>query len=448
MAEETKKEIEIVADDGGEIGVIQGEKEVHPKVWNPEVQSLYGLYKRGKLILQPEFQRMFVWDTKKASWLIESALQNLPLPIFYFAKEEDGSVSVIDGQQRLTSFFSFIDGEFPNGNQFRLNNLKLFSDLNKKSFKQLGDELQDKIQGFNVSAVEFPYIGERDFKFLMFERLNSGATALNSQELRNCIFRGPYNKLLRELSQDPKYAKLAGFAQPHKRMGDVELVLRFAAFYFQGYENYRPPMKTFLNDEMERRRNISPKEAAKLKTAFSKAVSLTASLLGSDAFTRFVPGDSETHDGGWESGKLNASLHDALMFGFSHPDIQKNLVMANLDAIKEELIHLMVDDEKFSDSIQRGTSEGRKVRLRLGQWLDSLRGILGDKKRQPRLFKREFKEVLYKNNPTCALCGNHIAEIDDAAVDHIEQYWRGGKTIPENARLAHRYCNSARSRND
>ncbi|MBU4455838.1 hypothetical protein KJ586_05000 [Patescibacteria group bacterium] len=28
--------------------------------------------------------------------------------------------------------------------------------------------------------------------------------------------------------------------------------------------------------------------------------------------------------------------------------------------------------------------------------------------------------------------------IDDVAVDHVDQYWLSGKTIPENARLTHR----------
>lgn len=46
------------------------------------------------------------------------------------------------------------------------------------------------------------------------------------------------------------------------------------------------------------------------------------------------------------------------------------------------------------------------------------------------------------------ICGQKIHNIDDAAVDHIEQYWRGGQTIPDNARLTHRYCNVARSRLD
>jgi hypothetical protein len=57
-------------------------------------------------------------------------------------------------------------------------------------------------------------------------------------------------------------------------------------------------------------------------------------------------------------------------------------------------------------------------------------------------------ELFAKNNPTCAICSQRILHIDDAAIDHLEQHWHGGKTIPENARLTHRYCNFARSKFD
>jgi hypothetical protein len=73
-------------------------------------------------------------------------------------------------------------------------------------------------------------------------------------------------------------------------------------------------------------------------------------------------------------------------------------------------------------------------------------GMGGQQK--PRCFTLKLKEELYNGDPTCAICGQKIQNIDDAAVDHIEQYWVGGKTIPENARLAHRYCNWARSRKE
>ena len=48
------------------------------------------------------------------------------------------------------------------------------------------------------------------------------------------------------------------------------------------------------------------------------------------------------------------------------------------------------------------------------------------------------------SNPTCAICGQKIHVVDDAEIDHVEHYWRRGKTTPANARLTHRYCNRSR----
>lgn len=86
---------------------------------DPEVRGLLDDWKAGRLDIQPSFQRNFVWDVKQCSSLIESALLDVPLPAIYLAEEEDSKQSVIDGQQRLTAFFSFIDGNFPYGEKSR-----------------------------------------------------------------------------------------------------------------------------------------------------------------------------------------------------------------------------------------------------------------------------------------------------------------------------------------
>ena len=78
----------------------------------------------------------------------------------------------------------------------------------------------------------------------------------------------------------------------------------------------------------------------------------------------------------------------------------------------------------------------------------TLQDILGIAQKEPRCFSLKLKEELYSRDPTCKICDQRIQNIDDAALDHIEQYWKGGKTIPENARLTHRYCNWARSRKE
>jgi 5-methylcytosine-specific restriction endonuclease McrA len=74
--------------------------------------------------------------------------------------------------------------------------------------------------------------------------------------------------------------------------------------------------------------------------------------------------------------------------------------------------------------------------------------ILGIGSKETRCFTYDLKEELFNSNSTCAICNNKITNIDDAAVDHIKQYWTGGKTIPENARLTHRFCNMSRPRTD
>lgn len=72
-----------------EIKIDEDKRSVLTKSSEPEITSLYDKWKRGKLVLQHEFQRKFVWDRKKASRLIESALLSVPLPLFYLAESID-----------------------------------------------------------------------------------------------------------------------------------------------------------------------------------------------------------------------------------------------------------------------------------------------------------------------------------------------------------------------
>ena len=97
-------------------------------------------------------------------------------------------------------------------------------------------------------------------------------------------------------------------------------------------------------------------------------------------------------------------------------------------------------------SVCYGANSLQAVTKRFDKWRLALQGIIGIGQKEPRCFSRQLKESMFQDNPICAICDNRISVIDDAAIDHIKQYWEGGKTIPENARLAHRYCNWARPR--
>lgn len=64
---------------------------------------------------------------------------------------------------------------------------------------------------------------------------------------------------------------------------------------------------------------------------------------------------------------------------------------------------------------------------------------------EPRFFDFEFRKQLFEKSGVCQLCKNEIHAFDDCAVDHIVPYSKGGKTVPENAQLAHRGCNASKN---
>ena len=187
-----------------------------------------------------------------ANKLIESLLLDVPLPMFYFAEEEGGKVSVIDGQQRLTSIFAFIDDRWTNeknGNisSFKLSGLKVLSDLNGKSFKDLNEENQNKILYTSVRVVTIKKESNPDLKFEIFERLNTGSTPLNEDEIRNTVYRGSFIDMLAELEEDKIFNELVNKPNFKNRMLYRGMILRFFAFYEKTYLKYKPSMKQFCN---------------------------------------------------------------------------------------------------------------------------------------------------------------------------------------------------------
>ncbi len=425
----------------------KAERKIFTQKAEPTVEHLHKQMKRGRLNLQPDFQRQFVWDKAKASGLIESLLLDVPLPIVYLAEESDGTLLVIDGQQRLSSVFSFIDGSFPDGKKFGLVGLKILRHLNQKTFAEIDEKYQDKLESSPLSVIVVKKESDPELKFEIFERLNTGSVRLNDQELRNCIYRGGYLDLLKHLSEDSDYRYIMGFKGPDKRMKDVEYVLRFAAFYHQTYLKYSGGMSNFLNNEMQMYQGISDVDKEDLIDKFKKAVQINKSLFGNRSFRKIKRGDPGNPNATWKNTTVvNAALYDTLMIGLLHLD--KNMVYRNLDAIREAVIYLVTEDQRFVDTIEKWTSMGDQIRKKFSMFNAAIDAIVKNDNAQARCFSHEFKERLFRLNKTCQICGQQILSLEDAAVDHIDQYWLGGKTIPDNARLAHRFCNSARRRKE
>jgi hypothetical protein len=431
--------IEPIREEETPLDLPQEKRRVYSDKNDRSIFELYRRYQRGDLNLDPEFQRNYVWDDKRASLLVESVLLEIPIPVIYLAEEIDGRFTIIDGQQRLRSFFRFIN------NDFKLKNLRVLSDYEGKFFKTLDKDNQIKVEDATLRTIEIRKETNPNVKFEIFERLNVGSVKLNDQELRNCIYRGKYNNLIKELSENKDFLTLLGLDEAQKRMQQREMVLHYLAFYNQTYLKYKQPMKQYLNNDMENNKSISDERINALRQKFKESISLVRSIFGENAFRRFMPGNKEKPDGKWEK-RVNMGLFEVVMCGFSR--YRKNQIMPLNDVIREELIQLMVFNQGFINSISgTGTTNVDKVVNRFRIWEEALQEIVGLPKTETRLFDKNFKKKLFEQDPTCEICGNAIMLLEDATIDHIDQYWRGGKTIEGNARLTHAYCNMSRSRN-
>ena len=187
-------------------------------------------YDKDRICIDPDFQRNLVWTNKQKSELIESVIMQIPLPLIYLAENEDGKLVVVDGRQRLTTFFQFLD------NEFRLKDLKILPQINGMNFNELEEShLYSRyvtiIEDTQLVVQIIKYPTKDRVRFDIFDRVNRGGTPLNKQEMRNALYQGNATKLLDELSKMKSFKDATGGAISPKHMKDKYVILRALCFY-------------------------------------------------------------------------------------------------------------------------------------------------------------------------------------------------------------------------
>ena len=311
-----------------------------------ELETLHARWKRGEIII-PTFQRGFVWNVSQASRLIESFLMGLPVPgIFVFVREfEDGENApqqlVIDGQQRLRSVFGFFDGELPGGRPFRLTGVD--ERWEGSTYKDLGQAeqstlLHSVLRVVNIEQRE-PKYGDASI-YQIFERLNTGGTALTPQEIRNTSYRGPFSDMLVETNRDPVWRTVFGTASPDARMRDVELIARFLALN-EDLESYAKPMRQFISNFMAKHKDDhNPSEHQRI---FKDCVEKVAQVLGSRPF--------HIRRG------INVAVCDSVMVAFAQASSQPDNVSERYETLKKH--------PAFISATSGGTTDVNNVHERI-----------------------------------------------------------------------------------
>src|SRR5882672_3621412 len=188
-------------------------------------------------VMNPDFQRDFIWQEDKQSKLIESVLMRIPLPVFYLAEDDHGRMVVVDGLQRLSTFQRFVN------NKLRLK-LPKHAELNKKRFQDLSPKLQNRVEDCNLILYVIDAKVPERARLDIFERVNGGVP-LTRQQMRNCLYMGDATRFLKEEAGTEVFLESTGHSLTTTTMRDREFVNRFCAFQVLPIGDYRD-MDEFL----------------------------------------------------------------------------------------------------------------------------------------------------------------------------------------------------------
>lgn len=344
--------IESEVEDAQSSGQIKYEISTYPADYTLEV--LCSKWRKGEIVI-PAFQRKFVWDIYQASRLIESFMLGIPVPSIFLYVDKASSSLVIDGQQRLKSVFWFygvvgkqeLDIAEEKLLNFRLKGLPESSPWYNKSFNDFSPEDQTKFNDCVLRATIVKQIDPDDNTsiFHIFERLNTGGTLLKNQEVRNCVYAGPFNQSLLSMNKYPSWRKIFTTPNVDIRQADVEMILRFFALR-DDLGSYKKPMKDFLSAYFGKK-EIRFMEDAKIKKheeIFQTTIDLIIQHLGDKPF--------HVRNG------LNSSVCDSVMVAFSN----------NLDKIPVDIkdrYKKLCQDVSYYEWTSKSTNDVNSVNSRI-----------------------------------------------------------------------------------
>jgi len=312
------------------------------------VRQLADMLIEKMIDIAPAYQRHFKWNTERQSGLIESLLLGIPVPSLFMATNKDSTWEVIDGLQRMTTIINFIGTEQqiasinPTTTKLRLSGLEKLSSINGLTFEELPRSVQLM---FLTRPIRVTVLNDRsDFgvRYDLFERLNTGGITLHPQEIRNCIFIGPFNDFIKKCAKSRNFQSVLKLPKDAEKSGNLEeLVLKFFA-YFEKSDQFVHSVEGFLNDYMAEKTS-SLKNEKELKAIFDATFGFLASALP-DGIVR-IPRKNTTP----------LVLYEAISVGVAMAISQGN-------QISKEKLQELLDNTKLK-KLTTGATNSRKMLL-------------------------------------------------------------------------------------
>lgn len=214
------------------------------------------VHDRNELEMKPPFQRNPVWTVKQKSYLIDSILNEYPVPEIYMQEivsaQGEAKYILVDGQQRIRAILEFVN------NQFAIDpkDSPQWADL---TFEELQLEEKKKIYEYDFIVRCLPDIDDSLIRTI-FGRLNRNNVALNAQELRQATYWGTFINTMNEIAEYENWGKLDIFTSNDiRRMLDVEFVSELTIAILNGHQNKKLTIEKYYKlyeNEFEKRNFI------------------------------------------------------------------------------------------------------------------------------------------------------------------------------------------------
>ena len=328
-----------------------------------ETRTVHGVIRRidqGFYVMNPDFQRDFIWKDDKQSRLIESVVMRIPLPVFYLAEDQEGKMIVVDGLQRLSTFQRFLQ-----------DNLKLRlpdrEDLHGKRFSDLSAKLKNRVEDCNLIFYMMDAKVPERARLDIFERVNGGVP-LSRQQMRNCLYMGKATRFLKDEAHTDPFLKATGGSLRSDTMRDREFVNRFCAFQLLGVKQYAGDMDEFLADSLSTMNQMEDQKVDLLRRDLRRTLENNYRVFGKHAF-RKQSRQSERRS------VINASLWDVMSTGLSR--YERRHVKESSSLLKTAFLDLL-DDPDFNTAITYATNDDKRVRMRFKMTQLMLLEVLGD----------------------------------------------------------------------
>ncbi|BAZ33327.1 hypothetical protein NIES4074_58370 [Cylindrospermum sp. NIES-4074] len=319
------------------------------------VFDLMRKYENGRLIIDPDFQRNLVWTPEQKSKFVESVILNFPLPPWYVNQTVEGKYIIVDGLQRTSTLHEFVNDEF------KLTGLEALTNLNGYNFsklKELPGDYQTRIEDKKLNIYVIRPSVPVKVVYDIFNRINTGGTYLERQEVRNCIFSGKSAELLKELSEADYFKRAIDNGVSPRRMKDREVILRYLAFRIFDYETeYQGDLSIFVEHAMKHINLMSDEMIDSLKNDFKRVMNLTFEFFGKRNFR--LPA-------GQRRGRINIAVFESISYFFS---VNNDKFLQDNKKYIQDNFDKLLGNQEYIDAVKDATSSKNKVitRFKLAQ---------------------------------------------------------------------------------